>query len=74
MGLITNYNLKVLTNDIDHVLLKLTLCPNVEIRNVFRRTGIIQIKANTLDNVSDISEVLTVEKDNKFYINRIAII
>lgn len=74
MGLTTNYNLKVLSENIDRVLLKLTLCSNVEIRNVFRRTGLIQIKANTLDNISDISEIQTVEKDTKFYINRIAII
>lgn len=74
MGLNKNYNLKVLSENIDRVLLKLTLCSNVEIRNVFRRTGLIQIKANTLDNISDISEIQTVEKDTKFYINRIAII
>ncbi len=74
MGLMTNYNLVVLSENIDRVVLKLSHCSNVEIRNVLRRAGIIQIKANNLDNISEISEIQTVEKDKKFYINRIAII
>jgi hypothetical protein len=74
MGLTKNYNLKVLSENIDRVLLKLSLCSNVEIRNVLRRAGMIQIKAVNLDSVSDISEIQTVEKDKNFYINRIAII
>lgn len=69
-----NYNLKVLNENIDRVVLKLSECSNVEIRNIFRRNGLIQIKAKTLDNVSNIQEIMTVEKDTKFYINRIAII
>jgi hypothetical protein len=74
MRLIGNYNLKVLAENIDLVVLKLTKCSNVEIRNVFRRTGLIQVKAKTLDNISNIAEVTQIEKDTKFYINRIAII
>lgn len=73
MGL-QNYNLKVNNENIDSVVLKLTECANVEIRNVMRRTGLIQVKALTLDKISAINEVLTVEKDTKFYINLIAII
>ena len=74
MGLMKNYNLKVLKENIDHVLLKLCTCSNVEIRNVFRLTGMIQIKAVNLDNISEISEIQTIEKDTKFYIKRVAII
>lgn len=69
-----NYNLKVKNENIDSVILKLTKCANVEIRNIGRRSGMIQVKALTLDTISSISEVLTVEKDTKFYINRIAIL
>lgn len=70
----SNYNLKVLSENIDAVILKLTYCDNVEVRNVFRRSNLIQIKAKTLDRIASIAEILTVEKDTKFYINRIAII
>lgn len=70
----SNYNLKVLSENIDAVILKLTYCDNVEVRNVFRRNNLIQIKAKTLDRIASIAEILTVEKDTKFYINRIAII
>lgn len=73
MGL-QNYNLSVRNENIDSVILKLTECANVEIRNIGRRTGLIQIKALTLDKISEIAEILNVEKDKKFYINRIAII
>jgi hypothetical protein len=71
---IQNYNLKVDNENIDSVILKLTKCANVEIRNIGRRTGMIQIKAKTLDTISSINEILTVERDTKFYINRIAIV
>ena len=74
MNIMRNYNLKVLSENIDRVVLKLSECSNVEIRDVFRRAGTIQVKALTLDAISNISEIQTVEKDNKFYINRIAII
>lgn len=74
MSLMRNYNLKVLSENIDRVVLKLSECSNVEIRDVLRRSGTIQIKALTLDGISAISEIQNVEKDNKFYINRIAII
>lgn len=74
MNLMKNYNLKVLSENIDRVVLKLSECSNVEIRDVLRRTNTIQVKAVTLDAISAISEIQTVEKDNKFYINRIAII
>ena len=73
MGL-QNYNLMVKNENIDSVILKLTKCANVEIRNIGRRTGLIQIKAKTLETISSIHEILTVEKDTKFYINRIAIL
>lgn len=69
-----NYNLSVSKENIDCVVLKLTRCANVEIRNIGRRTGLIQIKALTLDKISAISEILNVEKDKTFYINRIAIL
>jgi hypothetical protein len=71
---IQNYNLKVDNENIDSVILKLTKCANVEIRNIGRRTGMIQVKAKTLETISSINEILTVEKDTKFYINRIAIL
>lgn len=74
MSLMTNYNVKVLKENIDRVVLKLSECSNVEIRDVLRRSGTIQIKALTLDKVSSISEIQSIEKDTKFYISRIAII
>lgn len=74
MGLMRNYNLKVLNENIDCVILKLSNCSNVEIRDVLRRAGTIQVKALTLEGISTISEIQTIEKDNKFYFNRIAII
>ena len=74
MNLMKNYNLKVLSENIDRVVLKLSECSNVEIRDVLRRAGTIQVKALTLDGISAIAEIQRVEKDNKFYINRIAII
>jgi len=69
-----NYNLRVLNENIDSVLTQLTKCSNVEIRNVFRRSGLILVKTQTLDVIYSITEVLNVEKDTKFYINRIAIL
>jgi len=69
-----NYNLRVLTENIDSVLTQLSKCSNVEIRNVFRRSGRIQVKAQTLETISAIAEVMNVERDTKFYINRIAIL
>lgn len=74
MNSMKNYNLKVLNENIDRVVLKLGECSNVEIRDILRRTNTIQIKALTLDAISKISEIQSVEKDNRFYINRIAII
>jgi hypothetical protein len=71
---IQNYNLSVRNENIDSVILKLTECANVEIRNIGRRTGLIQVKAKTLDKIAEITEILNVEKDKKFYINRIAIL
>ena len=73
MGL-QNYNLKVNTNDIDFVVLKLTDCPNVEIRDIGRIIGLIRVQAETLEKISEIAEILFVEKDTRFYINRIAIL
>jgi len=73
MGL-QNYNLKVNNENIDSVILKLSECANVEIRNIARRSGLIQVKALTLEKISAIAEILNVEKDTKFYINRIAIL
>jgi hypothetical protein len=69
-----NYNIRVLSENMDSVLLNLWKLSNIEIRNVFRKTGLIQIKTTTLDNITYISDVLTIEKDTKFYINRIAIL
>lgn len=73
MGL-QNYNLRVDNENIDSVILKLSECANVEIRDIGRRTGLIRVKALTLEKISNIAEILTVEKDTKFYINRIAIL
>jgi hypothetical protein len=69
-----NYNLKVNNENIDSVILKLTNCANVEIRNIKRCCNLIQIKAITLEKIMPIAEILTVEIDTKFYINRIAIL
>lgn len=69
-----NYNLKVNNENIDSVILKLTECANVEIRDIGRRIGLIRVKALTLDKICVITEILSVEKDTKFYINRIAIL
>ena len=69
-----NFNLKVENENIDLVILKLTMFSNVEIRNIKRLAGLIQIKTSSLDNLSDISEILTIDIDKKLYINRIALI
>lgn len=71
---IKNYNLYMAANNIDRVILKLSECANIEIRNVGRRNGLIQVKAENLEKLSQITEILNIEKDNRFYINRIAII
>lgn len=60
--------------DIDRVVLLLSECPNVEIRDVNRRIGKVCVKAINLNEISEIPQVLRVEVDTKFYINRIAII
>lgn len=69
-----NYNLQVNSENIDSVILKLTKCSNVEIRNIIRRSGLIQVKAETLEAIACITEVLNIEKDKKFYINYVAIL
>lgn len=71
---IKNYNLHVSNENIDSVILKLSKCSNVEIRNILRRSGLIQIKAETLGAIGEIAEIVTIEKDTRFYINAIAII
>jgi hypothetical protein len=71
---IKNYNLHVSNENIDCVILKLSKCSNVEIRNILRRSGLIQIKADTLAAIAEIGEIVTIEKDTRFYINAIAII
>lgn len=73
MGL-KKYNLFMSNDDIDRVVLLLSTYPSVEIREVNRRIGIIQIKAEDIGTVSDIPQILNIEIDNRFYINRIAII
>lgn len=60
--------------DIDHVILRLSECPNVEIRDIKRRTGIITIKAENLTKISEIIQILRIELDTKFYINHIGFI
>lgn len=73
MGL-KKYNLYMSNDDIDRVVLLLSGYQNIEIREVNRRIGIIQIKAEEIGNISDIPQILNIEIDTKFYINRIAII
>jgi nitrate reductase NapAB chaperone NapD len=64
-----SYVLKVKSEDIDAVVLKLAGCDQVEIKNVWRLIGSVVIKAKSLDVVSSINEVLQVEKQKKFYID-----
>lgn len=61
-------------NDIDRVVLQLCECPEIEIKDVNRRVGIIRIKCENLSKVTEIPQILKVELDTKFYINSIAII
>lgn len=74
MDLMRKYNLKIATENIDRVVLKLSNCSNVEIRDIVRRAGLIKISAHNLDMVSEINEIQTIEKDKKFYFNNIEII
>lgn len=73
-ALLTNYNLKMLSDDIDRVLLRLSQCSEIEIRDVNRTSGIIQVATKNLENVADIPEIMGVDKDKKFYFKRMAII
>lgn len=74
MAVMNNYNLRVLNENIDKVILKLTDCTNVEIRHILRKNGLIQVKAKNLDSIASIGEIVHIEKDTKFYISHIAII
>ncbi len=58
----STYILKVKSENIDSVILKLIGCKNVEINRVLRLIGSINVKAQDLDHISNISEVLTIQK------------
>jgi len=70
----TNYNLKMLSENIDRVLLKLSQCTEIEIRDVHRTSGVIQVATKNLENVADIPEIMGVDKDKKIYFKRMVII
>lgn len=62
-----NYKLKVDTNNIDKVVLKLTEEGSaVKIKNVLRRNGFIFIKTGVISKVKMITEILEIEKESFF--------
>jgi len=68
------YNLFMCNNEIDRVLLQLSKYSNIEIREINRRIGSIQIKTENIQSLYEIPQIVNIEIDTKLYINRIAII
>jgi nitrate reductase NapAB chaperone NapD len=66
--IMNSYVLKVKSEDIDAVVLKLASCEQVEIKNVWRLIGSVVIKAKSLDVIASMNEVLQVEQQKNFYI------